>query len=376
MVLALFASESRAQLLAQWLFDGSTTSASSVDPNATTGSAAMVGIGNSGGCSGFFHVGATPGCGSSNCATSLGYGGNNWPTGSVTSSTDYIEVSIAPVASYEMTLTSFQFDERRSGTGPRNWEVRSSLDGYTSTLGSGSIPDNTTWRCDHSVSLGVAFQDLTGSVTFRVYGYNAEGSLGTHRFDELQVFGTITTVLPVQWIDFDAVTSDDAVQLTWSTASELDNALFSIERSFDALTFDEVGLVAGLGSGARINEYRFIDKQPMAGTSYYRLRQEDFSGESSYSQIRKVQFDNDKPYFVIAPNPVQDQLQVRIAAPFEEAALIEIVDLTGRLIESHNLELVDGGAVLDYPANNLSAGQYFVSVTTTSRQTTLPLIKR
>jgi hypothetical protein len=91
---------------------------------------------------------------------------------------DYLEFAFTVTSGYQANLTSLVLDERRSGTGPLNWEVRSDKDGYATTIGTAvTVPNNTSVRAGQPITLsGPTFTGLQGTTTFRIYGYNATGS--------------------------------------------------------------------------------------------------------------------------------------------------------------------------------------------------------
>ena len=93
---------------------------------------------------------------------------------------DYYSFSVTPQAGWTMTLESITFGERRSLTGIRDWEIRSSLDGFSAALGSGNVPDDTSTR-NQSVLLPGSFANLGSGVEFRIYGFTAEAAGGTWR---------------------------------------------------------------------------------------------------------------------------------------------------------------------------------------------------
>ena len=123
------------------------------------------------------------------------FSANAWSTGGLDLD-DFFTFSLTPNPGFKMTLTQVQMDERRSGTGIRDWSLRSSLDSFASDIGAVfSVPDNTSTRTDQSIDLtGGLFDDLSSAIEFRVYGYNAEAGSGTWRLDNVELFGTITPV--------------------------------------------------------------------------------------------------------------------------------------------------------------------------------------
>lgn len=93
------------------------------------------------------------------------------------------------------------------------------------------------------------------------------------------VNGGGTTPLPVDLLFFKAEnTRSESVELTWATASEINNDYFSIERSEDGDFFYEIGKVQGNGNTFNTTEYSYKDNFPLASVAYYRLKQVDFNG--------------------------------------------------------------------------------------------------
>ncbi len=120
---------------------------------------------------------------------------------------------------------------------------------------------------------------------------------------------TANNPLPIELISFNAVEKGEVVDLSWETASEIDNDYFTIEKSNDGVNFNAFDKVLGAGNSAQNIEYSAIDKRPLKGDSYYRLKQTDFNGKFTYSAIEKVNFDASN-VISIYPNPVESILTV------------------------------------------------------------------
>ena len=123
------------------------------------------------------------------------YTANNWSLGDIDYD-KYIQFELGPEEGYMMTLVSFSFDHRRSGTGVTKWELRSSLDNFTSVLATNTIPDVTSWFTESGM-FPAGFSELTAAVTFRIYGFYAEAPTGTWRFDNVYFAGDVDEVPPV-----------------------------------------------------------------------------------------------------------------------------------------------------------------------------------
>ena len=114
--------------------------------------------------------------------------------------------------------------------------------------------------------------------------------------------------LPIQLISFDAVSNQDNVELIWKTASQTINDFFTVEKSVDGVSFENVDIVDGCGTCNFELNYSLIDRNPYNGISYYRLKQTDFNNDFSYSNIETVEFNNNNNFsFNLFPNPTNNK---------------------------------------------------------------------
>ncbi|MDR6803513.1 hypothetical protein J2Y45_000783 [Dyadobacter sp. BE34] len=170
--------------------------------------------------------------------------------------------------------------------------------------------------------------------------------------------------LPVNLISFNAKAAGTKVEVTWKTASERNNSHFIIERSYNARNFEEVGRVEGKGDSNSEVSYSFTDSKPLAGTSYYRLKQVDFDsvvegsvqkGEETLSRIVSVELDKTSAMSV-APNPSTEYFEIKLDVP-TKISKWRLVDINGRLVK-------DNGTGSRVDLSNLSPGEYIVEVVT------------
>ncbi|MBJ6109274.1 T9SS type A sorting domain-containing protein [Hymenobacter sp. BT523] len=173
--------------------------------------------------------------------------------------------------------------------------------------------------------------------------------------------------LPVTLVDFTAQAEGPAgVRLRWATASELNNAGFTVERSLDGHAFAAIGTVAGAGSSTVRHEYSLLDGTLPAGAAllYYRLRQTDADGTASYSAVRTVGLAGpNQAGFVLYPNPAR-RSAAAIGLPAN--ALVEVLDATGRRVARATTDAT-GTARLALP-DYLPAGVYVVRTRTEARR--------
>lgn len=110
-------------------------------------------------------------------------------------------------------------------------------------------------------------------------------------------------LLPIELTDFTGSQQGHAVKLEWTTASELNNDKFIIERSSNGDDFDAIGIVSGAGTTEIVHYYQFFDQAPAGGINYYRLKQVDLDGAFTYSQMIVVEVSGEASYLKIYPNP-------------------------------------------------------------------------
>ena len=116
-------------------------------------------------------------------------------------------------------------------------------------------------------------------------------------------------LLPVEWLSFEANKENTQARLEWATSTETNNDYFVIEHSVDAELFAEIERIKGAGNSNVINEYNLLHSNPQQGNNYYRIKQVDYDGKFSYSEIRSLYFDQVQSLSVF-PNPTSDFVQI------------------------------------------------------------------
>lgn len=136
-------------------------------------------------------------------------------------------------------------------------------------------------------------------------------------------------VLPVELTRFSGKENSGTVLLSWQTASEVDNDYFQVEYSTNGREFMPIGKINGHGTSTITNDYLFVHKQPEPGLNYYRLKQVDFGGDFTFSNIVAVAVENNE--IIIRPNPTNGI--VEISGGDLTDAVIKLFDSMGRLID-------------------------------------------
>ncbi|MCW8802939.1 MAG: M28 family peptidase, partial [Ignavibacteriaceae bacterium] len=178
----------------------------------------------------------------------------------------------------------------------------------------------------------------------------------------------LTDIVPVELLAFTASVNNSDVQLLWSTASELNNQGFEIERSSNnAENFVTVGFVDGKGNSTEINYYSYTDNPQLSGVNqiYYRLKQIDFDGTFSYSDVVNITYDVPAE-FVLGqnyPNPFNPSTRISYFVPNESFVTIKVYDFLGREITTLVNETKSTGSYeFSFDASSLPSGLYFYTL--------------
>lgn len=162
--------------------------------------------------------------------------------------------------------------------------------------------------------------------------------------------------LPVSLTSFKAFAQAQGVAVSWATAMELNNASFAVERSPDARTWAAVHQRAGAGTTSQATSYSWLDKAPLKGKTFYRLKQTDFDGTTTYSSVVSVAGGASVAEIRVAPNPSQSR-HIQVLGLDEPAKwALQVVSATGQPVFRQLL------ASSEVALPRLAAGIYFLHV--------------
>ncbi len=183
-------------------------------------------------------------------------------------------------------------------------------------------------------------------------------------------------VLPIELTEFTVNKNGNAVDLNWTTASEKDNAYFTIEKSIDGKNFEAVKNVTGAGNSSSQKKYFETDANPFNGISYYRLKQVDFNGQSTYSELRNVNIKNTgKTNVFVSPSPAQNNINIEFNGEPDVVYTIEISDITGKLISSSAISSDKEFTKTEVDVAELNRGMYFITLTADNSSERIKFIK-
>lgn len=192
-------------------------------------------------------------------------------------------------------------------------------------------------------------------------------------------FGTSNKMgspLPVQLTSFYTEVDDNRefVKCIWNTASEYNSDYFTVEKSRDAIQWEEVGSISAAGNCNSEKTYLMYDYKPATGITYYRLKQTDFGGKSYYSAITTANISellNNE--LIIYPNPIKKSKKYA-NLKFEDntlISLVEILSLGGQVVKTYNGNNSNKIAI---DINELDIGTYIIRVNTKNQVYTKRLL--
>jgi hypothetical protein len=198
------------------------------------------------------------------------------------------------------------------------------------------------------------------TTTNKIYiGDNANSSFaGTKAYNFLAISGDASDPLPIKLVDFNGEYKNEAIELDWTTAIEINCEKFEIEK-YNELTneFEKIGEQAGHGNSKELNTYHFTDHSPLS-INYYKLKELDFDGYSEYSKTITIHtIPSAKASIDIYPNPSTNTSRIYYSLVAEQT-IITVYDQLGRKIKTID-NIQDKTGVLELA---LAKGIYFVNI--------------
>ncbi len=178
-------------------------------------------------------------------------------------------------------------------------------------------------------------------------------------------FGTAQSILPlpVELLSFDGYEKEGNNIIEWMTASEINNDYFTLTHSLDGASFKKLENIKGAGNSTNVVEYAYTHTDPANGNNYYQLRQFDFDGSESSSDIilvRNQGLVDFQPY--IFPNPCKGDFYVQVHQGSWRDYQLEIIDLTGSTVYKQESKLERNENTFAVDIRHLVDGIYFLKL--------------
>ncbi len=225
-----------------------------------------------------------------------------------------------------------------------------------------------TNKINVTISVNGGANGVTNSIAMSAFPANGatKGGVGTaNGTAPTNPYSGVST-LPVELTSFTATKENNIILLKWSTASEIDNDYFCIERSTDETTYQEIGKIKGNGNSTAKHDYHFVDSYPLTGISYYRLRQIDFNGIQEIFKPVSVSMNAKLASFRIngiSPNPFKETFMLTYTTDNQLPINIQVTTLNGQLVYQEKLSPSEGINQYQFDhADHLKSGLYFITI--------------
>ncbi|MCB9240272.1 MAG: T9SS type A sorting domain-containing protein [Flavobacteriales bacterium] len=294
----------------------------------------------------------------------------------VTTNTGHYRHDNGSVATYEWALVHFVYDGTQ-GSNQKKVYVNGDLE-YTATATGDIIQGNDDLFIGKRVYSDNRYfkgkiDELRISSSSRTAGWigtEYNNQFNPNQFITVEEGTECTEPVPVTWMDFVAVNETQHVnRLTWSTASEINNDRFEIQRRWEGeTTFTTVGTVNGNGNSSTIQNYQYLDVfgEAKADVVYYRLKQVDYDGTTDFSEIEIVRLNANGVQLSnnMFPVPANKEVYVEVKETTlrnADDAAIRIIDVQGRDVTTNADQSIDGN-LIRINVENLPTGVYVLEL--------------
>ncbi|MGZ3920635.1 MAG: T9SS type A sorting domain-containing protein [Bacteroidia bacterium] len=246
---------------------------------------------------------------------------------------------------------------------------------YTVRLNTGAVSGSNPIKININANVAAEYNDVITNQTTVLLTFNLQGtlikkciySLANHAVNNLPPScTTVSGALPISLVYFEASpVNNDKVNLKWETASETGNSFFTIQRSRDGIIFEDIQQINGSGTTQQSHIYNTTDEEPYNGVSYYRLKQTDYEGGNSFSDIKLVNLDKKENIIVIYPNPGDGTIvNIQLKNVSENSdCVVRLYDMQGKQIDHTSRRINDSDYHMELkPINPLDKGIYLVVV--------------
>ena len=212
-------------------------------------------------------------------------------------------------------------------------------------IGAGGSPAVGAIMGTGSVNTGAKTLNWSGLTTFSEFTGLGDGS-----------------PLPIELLNFSADYKNEVVNLSWTTASEINNDYFVVEKSINLVDIEVLEKVSGAGNSNSTLSYSQVDLKPFKGIDYYRLSQYDFNGDVSKGDWVAVDASRNSSFNLEYFTANKASKQINFSLNTDNLHLhVELIDAYGRMILSETMNQ-SSGSIHNLSANELASGVYFLRV--------------
>jgi subtilisin family serine protease len=207
-------------------------------------------------------------------------------------------------------------------------------------------------------------------------GYTGSIPNNTWGYGKLDIYDAINDpAVPVELSTFSAINNGSTVIISWRTETEIQNYGFEVERkegntpsSFandNTNSFEKIGFVQGNGNSNSPKEYTFVDNSAKTGKYFYRLKQIDSDGSTSYSKVIEIDLNTPKKYELSQnyPNPFNPITSINFILPISGHVRLTLLNILGEELRTLVNEFKEAGIhTINFDARDLESGVYIYKI--------------
>jgi len=189
------------------------------------------------------------------------------------------------------------------------------------------------------------------------------------------ITNNVNVALPAVWLGFTVEAVSGNALLKWKTSDEINVATYTVEHSFNGVSFTSVGSVAA-NNNSGVNNYNFTHTGLAAGLHYYRIRRTDKDGKFELSDIKSIRITTTGANVQVRPNPVVGStLVLAVSIQQSNKSNVQVTGVDGKVIVQQAINLVSGNNMVNINISSVPPGIYLVRVQLADEVVTKKFIK-
>lgn len=172
------------------------------------------------------------------------------------------------------------------------------------------------------------------------------------------------STLPITLFNFTGINTPEGNKLSWITSSEVNSKQFDLEKGYNGQSFSTIATISAAGISNTNQFYNYVDKKPLKGQNYYRLKMIDKDGSFKLSKVILLDNRNNYALAVLQNNPTPGNNLARLIITDRESSgsIITVSNMAGQVVQTHKINNPTGGNIqINLEAKGLTTGTYLIS---------------
>ena len=184
-----------------------------------------------------------------------------------------------------------------------------------------------------------------------------EGTVSGPVIGSVSGFNTFNP-LPVKFVGFTVTKKNNDALVQWSTAQEMNANMYEVERSFDGNNWNTIAYVSAIGNSTTTSNYSFTDKNISSKITYYRIKEVDVDGKTSFTTVQSIKADINAKVSDIKIAAIQNKVLLQFPMQVKGNLVVRFISMSGQVADQQYIANPVGQVVL----NSKVSGNYIISV--------------